>query len=135
MLNPKCSQIQFLVHLLSGGSHGLLVGPLRDINTAFLFLALPTSFSVLEIRIHSVHLHSMHFLMHSNWISLVQDLIEARMTAQFQSEVNIMAKIDHLCLVKLIGYFTSSDSHQQLLCYELIPNGNLEQWLHGEWFN
>mgnify|MGYP002775757313 FL=1 len=54
---------------------------------------------------------------------------------EFQSEVNIMAKIDHLCLVKLIGYFTSSDSHQQLLCYELIPNGNLEQWLHGEWFN
>ena len=42
--------------------------------------------------------------MHSDWISLVQDLIEARMMAQFQSEVNIMAKIDHLCLVKLIGY-------------------------------
>ena len=77
----------------------------------------------------------MHFLMHSDWISLVQDLIEARMMAQFQSEVNIMAKIDHLCLVKLIGYFTSPDSHQQLLCYELIPNGNLESWLHGESLN
>ena len=32
--------------------------------------------------------------MHSDWISLVQDLIEARMMAQFQSEVNIMMSID-----------------------------------------
>ena len=54
---------------------------------------------------------------------------------EFMVEVEMLSRLHHRNLVKLIGYFTSSDSHQQLLCYELIPNGNLEQWLHGEWFN
>ena len=72
----------------------------------------------------------MHFLMHSNWISLVQDLIEARMTAQFQSEVNIMAKIDHLCLVKLIGYI--EEGNELILVEEYVPNGNLRQHLDCE---
>ncbi|KAK9001752.1 hypothetical protein V6N11_024450 [Hibiscus sabdariffa] len=29
------------------------------------------------------------------------------------------------------GYYSSRDSSQNLLCYELVPNGSLEAWLHG----
>ena len=54
---------------------------------------------------------------------------------EFMVEVEMLSRLHHRNLVKLIGYFTSPDSHQQLLCYELIPNGNLESWLHGESLN
>ncbi|MBA0605060.1 hypothetical protein Godav_017674 [Gossypium davidsonii] len=43
----------------------------------------------------------------------------------------MLSRLHHRNLVKLVGYCSSRDSSQNLLCYELVPNGNLESWLHG----
>ncbi|KAF3332922.1 Receptor-like serine/threonine-protein kinase ALE2 [Carex littledalei] len=50
---------------------------------------------------------------------------------EFLVEVEMLSRLHHRNLVKLIGYYSSRDSTQNLLCYELIPNGSLEDWLHG----
>ncbi|XP_042443546.1 proline-rich receptor-like protein kinase PERK15 [Zingiber officinale] len=50
---------------------------------------------------------------------------------EFLVEVEMLSRLHHRNLVKLIGYYTSRDSSQNLLCYELVPNGSLESWLHG----
>uniref|UniRef100_A0A5B6ZIR2 Putative proline-rich receptor-like protein kinase PERK15 isoform X2 n=1 Tax=Davidia involucrata TaxID=16924 RepID=A0A5B6ZIR2_DAVIN len=50
---------------------------------------------------------------------------------QFLVEVEMLSRLHHRNLVKLVGYYGSRDSSQNLLCYELVPNGSLEAWLHG----
>ncbi|XP_057966726.1 proline-rich receptor-like protein kinase PERK15 [Malania oleifera] len=50
---------------------------------------------------------------------------------EFLVEVEMLSRLHHRNLVKLVGYYSSRDSSQNLLCYELIPNGSLEDWLHG----
>lgn len=50
---------------------------------------------------------------------------------EFLVEVEMLSRLHHRNLVKLVGYYTSRDSSQNLLCYELVPNGSLEAWLHG----
>ncbi|KAL4309603.1 hypothetical protein GQ457_01G054290 [Hibiscus cannabinus] len=50
---------------------------------------------------------------------------------EFLVEVEMLSRLHHRNLVKLVGYYSSHDSSQNLLCYELVPNGSLEAWLHG----
>ncbi|PKA55823.1 Receptor-like serine/threonine-protein kinase ALE2 [Apostasia shenzhenica] len=50
---------------------------------------------------------------------------------EFLVEVEMLSRLHHRNLVKLIGYYCSRESSQNLLCYELVPNGSLEAWLHG----
>ncbi|XP_024521972.1 receptor-like cytoplasmic kinase 185 [Selaginella moellendorffii] len=50
---------------------------------------------------------------------------------EFLVEVEMLSRLHHRHLVKLVGFFSSRDSSQHLLCYELVPNGSLESWLHG----
>lgn len=50
---------------------------------------------------------------------------------EFLVEVEMLSRLHHRNLVRLVGYYTSHDSSQNLLCYELVPNGSLESWLHG----
>nr|DAD33114.1 TPA_asm: hypothetical protein HUJ06_011965 [Nelumbo nucifera] len=50
---------------------------------------------------------------------------------EFLVEVEMLSRLHHRNLVKLVGYCSSRDSLQNLLCYELVPNGSLEAWLHG----
>ncbi|CAI9104883.1 OLC1v1003672C3 [Oldenlandia corymbosa var. corymbosa] len=50
---------------------------------------------------------------------------------EFLVEVEMLSRLHHRNLVKLIGYYSNRDSSQNLLCYELVPNGSLESWLHG----
>lgn len=51
---------------------------------------------------------------------------------EFLVEVDMLSRLHHRNLVKLVGYYSNSDSSQKLLCYELVPNGSLEEWLHGK---
>ncbi|KAL5220608.1 hypothetical protein ABZP36_025321 [Zizania latifolia] len=51
---------------------------------------------------------------------------------EFLVEVEMLSRLHHRNLVKLIGYYSNRESSQNLLCYELVPNGSLEAWLHGE---
>ncbi|KAK7407255.1 hypothetical protein VNO78_08998 [Psophocarpus tetragonolobus] len=51
---------------------------------------------------------------------------------EFRAEVDIISRIHHRHLVSLIGYCISEQ--QRVLIYEFVPNGNLNQHLHGsEW--
>jgi hypothetical protein len=50
---------------------------------------------------------------------------------EFLVEVEMLSRLHHRNLVKLLGYYCSLEPLQQLLCYELVPNGSLEAWLHG----
>ncbi|RZS20731.1 hypothetical protein BHM03_00053279 [Ensete ventricosum] len=50
---------------------------------------------------------------------------------EFLVEIEMLSRLHHRNLVKLVGYCGSRDSSQNLLCYELVPNGSLESWLHG----
>lgn len=51
---------------------------------------------------------------------------------EFMVEVEMLSRLHHRHLVKLLGFYNSLEPLQQLLCYELIPNGSLESWLHGK---
>lgn len=53
---------------------------------------------------------------------------------EFLVEVEMLSRLHHRNLVKLVGYYSNRDSSQNLLCYELVPNGSLEAWLHGRFF-
>lgn len=50
---------------------------------------------------------------------------------EFIVEVEMLSRLHHRNLVKLVGYYSNRDASQNLLCYELVPNGSLEAWLHG----
>jgi serine/threonine protein kinase len=50
---------------------------------------------------------------------------------EFLVAVEMLSRLHHCNLVKLVGYYSNRDSSQNLLCYELVPNGSLETWLHG----
>ncbi|XP_020208027.1 proline-rich receptor-like protein kinase PERK3 [Cajanus cajan] len=50
---------------------------------------------------------------------------------EFLVEVEMLSRLHHRNLVKLVGYYSNRDSSQNLLCYELVSNGSLEAWLHG----
>ncbi|KAL1548392.1 proline-rich receptor-like protein kinase PERK3 isoform X3 [Salvia divinorum] len=50
---------------------------------------------------------------------------------EFLVEVDMLSRLHHRNLVKLVGYYSNRNSSQNLLCYELVPNGSLEAWLHG----
>lgn len=54
---------------------------------------------------------------------------------EFLVEVEMLSRLHHRNLVKLVGYYSNRDSSQNLLCYELVPNGSLEQWLHGNYWS
>lgn len=49
---------------------------------------------------------------------------------EFQAEVEIISRVHHRNLVSLVGYCVTDS--QRLLIYEYVPNGNLEQHLHGK---
>ncbi|XP_062219179.1 receptor-like serine/threonine-protein kinase ALE2 isoform X3 [Phragmites australis] len=50
-------------------------------------------------------------------------------TREFLAEVEMLSRLHHRNLVKLIGICT--EEHSRCLVYELIPNGSVESHLHG----
>lgn len=59
-----------------------------------------------------------------------KDTFEARLTAQFHSEVQLLANVEHLNLVKLLGYL--EEGNERILVEEYVTNGNLRQHLDCE---
>lgn len=53
----------------------------------------------------------------------------ARLTTEFDNEVEMLLSIDHLNLVKIIGYLDEAD--ERILVVEYVPNGNLREHLDG----
>lgn len=50
-------------------------------------------------------------------------------TREFLAEVEMLSRLHHRNLVKLIGICT--EDHSRCLVYELVPNGSVESHLHG----
>ncbi|KAH7287884.1 hypothetical protein KP509_31G001900 [Ceratopteris richardii] len=59
-----------------------------------------------------------------------KDNVGTAQKSQFESEVNLLANVEHLNLVRLIGY--STDKGERILVEEYVANGNLRQHLDGE---
>lgn len=51
-------------------------------------------------------------------------------TREFLAEVEMLSRLHHRNLVKLIGICT--EGHSRCLVYELVPNGSVESHLHGK---
>lgn len=49
---------------------------------------------------------------------------------EFLAEVEMLSRLHHRNLVKLIGICT--EDHTRCLVYELVPNGSVESHLHGK---
>eukprot|EP00249_Psilotum_nudum_P020932 c27905_g1_i5 orf=868-2091(-) len=56
-----------------------------------------------------------------------KDALEECIIKEFHSEVNILAGVNHLNLVKLIGFL--EEGNELILVEEYVPNGNLRQHL------
>lgn len=54
---------------------------------------------------------------------------DTRVSNEFETEVQMLMSIDHLNLVKLIGYLKEND--ERILVVEYVPNGNLREHLDG----
>lgn len=54
---------------------------------------------------------------------------DTRLSTEFENEVEILLNIDHLNLVKMIGYLEEND--ERILIVEYVPNGNLREHLDG----
>ncbi|XP_058074145.1 receptor-like protein kinase HSL1 [Magnolia sinica] len=56
--------------------------------------------------------------------------LDDRLEKEFQAEVEILGRIRHSNIVKLLCCISSDDS--KLLVYEYMENGSLDRWLHGK---
>lgn len=52
------------------------------------------------------------------------------MRTEFSSEVELLAKIDHRNLVKLLGFIDKGN--ERILITEYVPNGTLREHLDGK---
>jgi len=51
---------------------------------------------------------------------------------QFKNEANILARVDHHNIVKLIGYCDETEERLVLLCYEYLPKGSLDSIIYDK---
>ncbi|MCO5599301.1 hypothetical protein L7F22_053402 [Adiantum nelumboides] len=54
---------------------------------------------------------------------------DPRVSNEFETEVQMLMNVDHLNLVKLIGYL--EENEERILVVEYVPNGNLREHLDG----
>ncbi|KAJ3682057.1 hypothetical protein LUZ60_014630 [Juncus effusus] len=65
-------------------------------------------------------------------IIAIKNLLNNRGQAEkeFKVEVEIIGRVRHKNLVRLLGY--CMEGAYRMLVYEYVDNGNLDQWLHGD---
>lgn len=59
----------------------------------------------------------------------MQNLNDAQLSAEFRNELNTLSSIEHLNLVKFIGY--AEEGPERVLVVEYVTNGNLREHLDG----
>lgn len=58
-----------------------------------------------------------------------QDAFETRVFKEFQTEVDMLSQVEHLNLVRLMGFL--EEKNERILVTEYVTNGNLRQHLDG----
>lgn len=58
-----------------------------------------------------------------------KDVFEQRLSVEFRTEVEMLSQVDHLNLVKLLGY--TEEGSERILVVEYVANGNLGEHLEG----
>ncbi|KAG0590609.1 hypothetical protein KC19_1G113700 [Ceratodon purpureus] len=58
-----------------------------------------------------------------------KDAFAHRLLTEFRTEVEMLSQVDHLNLVKLIGYM--EEGSERILVVEFVPNGNLGEHIDG----
>ncbi|KAG8054730.1 hypothetical protein GUJ93_ZPchr0001g29683 [Zizania palustris] len=67
-----------------------------------------------------------HFLCYiRNW----QNMYDRHLSAEFKSEIQTLSKVEHLNLVKFLGYLEHED--ERLILVEYVNNGSLREHLDG----
>ena len=56
---------------------------------------------------------------------------EGEQIGKFQSEIELLSRVSHKNLVRLVGY--CQEGSEQLLVYEYVAGGNLSQNLDRSW--
>ncbi|PNT20847.1 hypothetical protein POPTR_009G115600v4 [Populus trichocarpa] len=71
-------------------------------------------------------------VLQGGYVVAVKNLLNNKGQAEkeFKVEVEVIGKVRHKNLVRLIGY--CAEGARRMLVYEYVDNGNLEQWLHGD---
>lgn len=59
-------------------------------------------------------------------------MYDKHLGTEFQNEVETLAQVEHLNLVKLYGFLKHGD--ERILVVEYVPNGNLREHLDGKTF-
>lgn len=58
-----------------------------------------------------------------------KDAFEHRLLTEFRTEIEMLSQVDHLNLVKLLGYL--EEGSERILVVEFVPNGNLGEHIQG----
>ena len=59
----------------------------------------------------------------------LQNIQDGHLSAEFRSEIQMLSKVEHLNLVKFLGYVEYED--ERLILVEYVKNGTLRQHLDG----
>ena len=62
----------------------------------------------------------------------LQSVYDKYLEVEFQSEIQTLAKVEHLNLVKFYGYLEQED--EKIVVLEYVPNGTLREHLDCEFF-
>jgi serine/threonine protein kinase len=54
---------------------------------------------------------------------------EKRVFSQYERELNLLTKLQHTNIIKLLGHCTGE--WELILIYEYMPNGSLDKFIHG----
>lgn len=57
-------------------------------------------------------------------------MYDSCVSGEFQSEIKIMARVEHQNLVRLYGYLEYGD--ERIIVVEYVPNGTLREHLDGK---
>uniref|UniRef100_A0A0D9X6X9 Protein kinase domain-containing protein n=1 Tax=Leersia perrieri TaxID=77586 RepID=A0A0D9X6X9_9ORYZ len=60
---------------------------------------------------------------------LVASALFTSVSSQYERELNLLTKLQHMNIIKLLGHCTGES--ELILLYEYMPNGSLDKFIHG----
>lgn len=63
--------------------------------------------------------------------ALLQNMSDKRLSKEFKNEMQTLSKVEHLNLVRFLGFLEQGD--ERLIVVEYVGNGTLREHLDGTW--